>query len=357
MINRSPLLFIFSYMSSVLSLAPAKHAALMALAVFALLISLALMPRTASAAALTVLEATTTSNNTTSTLAKSGDTFSFGLQLSGTPVSTSTPVINIQGMGTTTMSGSGAYWRYSTTTSLSWSDGAVSFLFAYGDSTPGAGATTTKSQANLTGANVTIDNTAPSAPVADPAAGSYSGTKAISLTSSGSNSIYYAIDTTATCTGGTLYATAINMTSSHTLSAVGCDTVGNTSTALSAAYTIAVHHSSGGGGGGGSSHSYAPTPSNASPSAQALAHASPHAAFNRNLSVGLTGDDVKTLQMWLNAHGFTIAASGPGSMGMETSMFGGLTRAALVKFQLANHISPAVGFLGPITRAAIAGMQ
>ena len=80
------------------------------------------------------------------------------------------------------------------------------------------------------------------------------------------------------------------------------------------------------------------------------------AAFARNLEVGMTGDDVMGLQVFLNTHGYVIAASGPGSPGNETTKFGGLTRAALVKFQKANGISPAAGYFGPKTRAVVNGM-
>ncbi len=72
--------------------------------------------------------------------------------------------------------------------------------------------------------------------------------------------------------------------------------------------------------------------------------------LDRNLTIGSTGDDVKCLQATLNEKGFTVAQSGPGSPGNETAYFGGLTRAALAKFQAANDISPAVGYFGPITR-------
>src|SRR3989344_1132161 len=50
-------------------------------------------------------------------------------------------------------------------------------------------------------------------------------------------------------------------------------------------------------------------------------------AFTRNLEVGGTGDDVLALQKFLNANGFTIAESGPGSSRDDTSNFGGLTPA------------------------------
>jgi hypothetical protein len=76
-------------------------------------------------------------------------------------------------------------------------------------------------------------------------------------------------------------------------------------------------------------------------------------SFTRDLELGKTGDDVKALQQFLNIHGYVITASGPGSSGQETTRFGALTKAALIKFQLANHITPAVGYFGPKTRQKI----
>lgn len=78
--------------------------------------------------------------------------------------------------------------------------------------------------------------------------------------------------------------------------------------------------------------------------------------FTRDLEVGSTGEDARALQQFLNEQGFMVSESGPGSPGNETTMFGGLTRAALAAFQTANGISPAVGYFGPKTRAFIAGM-
>ena len=80
------------------------------------------------------------------------------------------------------------------------------------------------------------------------------------------------------------------------------------------------------------------------------------ASFTRDLEVGVTGEDVRALQQFLNENGFMIAESGPGSPGNETTMFGGLTRAALAAFQAANGITPSVGYFGPKTRAFVAGM-
>lgn len=78
-------------------------------------------------------------------------------------------------------------------------------------------------------------------------------------------------------------------------------------------------------------------------------------AFTRNLSIGSVGEDVLELQKYLNAHGFPVASSGPGSPGNETLRFGGATRAALIRFQTADGIRPASGFFGPTTRAYVNG--
>jgi peptidoglycan hydrolase-like protein with peptidoglycan-binding domain len=78
--------------------------------------------------------------------------------------------------------------------------------------------------------------------------------------------------------------------------------------------------------------------------------------FSRNLTVGSKGNDVMALQQWLNAKGYTIATSGSGSPGNETTYFGARTRAAVARFQRANGIRPAVGFFGPLTRNFIASM-
>lgn len=78
--------------------------------------------------------------------------------------------------------------------------------------------------------------------------------------------------------------------------------------------------------------------------------------FNRDLQTGSSGNDVLTLQRFLNGHGYIIAPAGPGSPGNETSIFGALTQAALARFQAANGIVPAAGYFGPITRAFINAM-
>lgn len=78
------------------------------------------------------------------------------------------------------------------------------------------------------------------------------------------------------------------------------------------------------------------------------------ASFTRDLETGSSGTDVRELQKFLNARGFTVAPSGPGSPGNETNLFGALTRQALARFQAAHGIAPATGNFGPLTRAYIA---
>ncbi len=74
-------------------------------------------------------------------------------------------------------------------------------------------------------------------------------------------------------------------------------------------------------------------------------------AFARSLSQGVSGDDVKCLQQYLNSSGYQVAASGAGSPGNETIYFGSLTKAAVAKWQAAKGVSPAAGYFGPISRA------
>lgn len=82
--------------------------------------------------------------------------------------------------------------------------------------------------------------------------------------------------------------------------------------------------------------------------------------WTRDLSNGSTGADVMKLQQFLNANADTrVAASGAGSVGMETEYYGPATAAAVSKFQVmhrADILTPAglvnpTGYFGPSTRA------
>lgn len=75
--------------------------------------------------------------------------------------------------------------------------------------------------------------------------------------------------------------------------------------------------------------------------------------FNKNLTSGTIHSDVLQLQKFLNTHGFVVATSGAGSLGHETTKFGSATKKALIKFQIANKINPAVGYFGLKTRGVL----
>lgn len=83
------------------------------------------------------------------------------------------------------------------------------------------------------------------------------------------------------------------------------------------------------------------------------ASASMSLLFTKNLMHGMTDPSVAILQHYLNTHGFSIATSGTGSLGHESTYFGARAQRALAAFQKAKGIVPASGYLGAVTRAYI----
>lgn len=74
--------------------------------------------------------------------------------------------------------------------------------------------------------------------------------------------------------------------------------------------------------------------------------------FLHNHQLHDIGGEVRSLQQFLNSHGFIVAATGPGSPGNETTFFGARLYRALIRFQAAHGL-PLTGFFGPKTRASI----
>jgi len=84
-------------------------------------------------------------------------------------------------------------------------------------------------------------------------------------------------------------------------------------------------------------------------------------SFSVDMKLGDFSDDVLNLQKFLNANGFIVAGSGPGSPGQETKFFGRATKAALIKFQNKykkeildpQKLKNGTGYFGPATREFI----
>ena len=105
---------------------------------------------------------------------------------------------------------------------------------------------------------------------------------------------------------------------------------------------------SGGGGGGGSS--FAPAITTAQQLTPTITPGiTPQPVFTRTLTRGSTGEDVRTLQKFLNKNSYTVSTTGPGSSGKETTYFGPATERALKAFQAANDLLP-LGILDDGTR-------
>lgn len=69
-------------------------------------------------------------------------------------------------------------------------------------------------------------------------------------------------------------------------------------------------------------------------------------AFNTNLRMGSRGADVVALQSFLESKGLLTMPAG-----VAKGYFGGLTKSAVVAYQISKGVTPASGYFGPLTRA------
>ena len=162
----------------------------------------------------------------------------------------------------------------------------------------------------------------------------------------------------------TLTATAA-LTTSVSVSPNACGGVAASSSSSGGNGPIAQ---SGGGGGGGGTSSNSVTPSTPSAQSQvdslkatlaglqAQVGSGKGYTFTKSLSVGNKSSDVMNLQKVLNSDSDTqVSATGAGSKGKETTLFGPATKKALQKFQVKYGIAKpgqsGYGVFGPKTKA------
>ena len=122
---------------------------------------------------------------------------------------------------------------------------------------------------------------------------------------------------------------------------------------MSVAYAISSGSSGGGGGGGGWRNPNAATPAipavpGVSPAIPAVpAHKALTMPLSRDLFVGLSGDDVATLQTFLVQSGYLVMPQG-----VAKGYFGNLTKKAVMWFQKDSGL-PTPGRVGPLTRGIL----
>jgi hypothetical protein len=197
-----------------------------------------------------------------------------------------------------------------------------------------------------------IDKDVPSAPVASPNSGKYNKTQFIALSTEGNDSIRYSIiETPIDCVSGTVYVSPIEVSTSKTIYVRVCDNAGNFSTS-NFTYVISKHTTS------GSTILYREnflaqqqnTLKQNNPIIENKISSSIKLSTNKPIKLNAKSNDVKLIQIYLNTHGYLLASKGVGSIGHETTIFGKLTKQAVIKFQKEHKLIPD-GIIGPLTLA------
>ena len=284
--------------------------------------------------------ATDNAGSVTGTLTTGDTTDDTTLVLAGTNTSGSTVEVfdGVGSLGAATVSGTA--WSYTATIV----DG-VTYQFNVKETDAAGNESTATSNFAVTG-----DMTPPATPTASPDAGTYTGARSVTLDSAGSDSILYTLDgSTPSCSVGTVYGGAFNVATSQTVTVIACDTAGNES---SASFIYVINTNS---GSGGFVAVYQPpvlSPTKPGIKENPVSPVVSRYIFTKTLRSGSIGVEVKLLQQYLNAKGFTVAKSGAGSPGKETFRFGSATRNALMRYQRANKLK-VDGIFGPKSRGSI----
>ena len=308
------------------------------------------------------------SNNASTTLAKSGDVVTLTFVDTVTPAIT--PVVSIAGHATTTaLNVDTNTWAASTTLTSSDMEGVVPFIAVVGNAD--ATATTTVS-ATTNNSSVTLNHTTPvivlqgSDTVVVSQGDSYNDAGAVVIDAN-HNSIMAEIVVTGSVN--------TSVPGRYTLTYNVHDANGNAAAPVTRTIIVLSHSSTSSSGGGAVSNQVLASilvpgttttaylnsrhdsgvqnpPPVLTATSPSVSFDQKNIVFTKDLGLGAIDSQVRLLQQYLNTHGFVITSTGPGSPGNETSRFGRMTRAALIKFQKAHGIS-ATGFFGPKTRALV----
>jgi hypothetical protein len=217
-------------------------------------------------------------------------------------------------------------------------------------------------------------------------------TPAYTFTTTESGTITYggsctSADTNATLGSNTITMSALSVGTYSDCTLTVTDSSDNASDPLSiTSFTISAESSGGGGGGGGGGSSSSKKKVTATTTATTttpvittssdpeiqrlltllaqlraqlailLGNTAPaqNTTITRDLELGMEGEDVRTLQKYLNTHGYIITTTGPGSPNNETTRFGPATHQAVIRYQNAHRtelgIQNGTGYVGEKTR-------